>query len=109
MFEPTALLVMAPVCVMPIADPAAALLPVIVMLLPPALIVMAPRDTTVVDAPPVPDTVRLFAVINPVAVIGTKVADAVDCVLDKVTAPPLIVPVVLIPAAVVVEVVIMMA
>jgi hypothetical protein len=69
---------------------------------------MAPKDTTVVDAPPEPVTVRLFAVINPVAVMGTKVADAVDCVLDKITAPPLIVPVVLIPAAVVVEVVIVM-
>jgi hypothetical protein len=70
---------------------------------------MAPRDTTVVDAPPAPVTVRLFAVINPVAVMGTKVADAVDCALDKVIAPPLIVPVVLIPAAVVVEVVIVIA
>ena len=108
MLELTALLVMAPVCVMPIADPAAALLPVMVMLPPPALMVMAPKDTTVVDAPPEPVTVRLFAVINPVAVMGTKVADAVDCVLDKITAPPLIVPVVLIPAAVVVEVVIVM-
>ena len=109
MLEPTALLVIVPVWVMPIADPAKALLPVMVMLLPPALIMIAPRDTTVVDAPPVPVTVRPFAVLKPVAVIGTKVADAVDCVLDKVTAPPVIVPVSLIPAAVVVVVVMVIA
>jgi hypothetical protein len=41
--------------------------------------------------------------------MGTKVADVVDWVADKVTAPPLMAPVVLMPAAVVVEVTIVMA
>ena len=95
--EPTALLVIRPVWVMPVLVPAAALLPVTVILPPPALMVMIPKETTVVDTPPVPVTVRLFAVMVPVAVIGTRVAVA-DCDANKVTAPPLIAPVVLIPA-----------
>ena len=109
MLEPMALLVIAPVWVMPMADPAAALLPVIVMLLPLELIVMAPKDTMVEDAPPEPVTVRLLAVINPVAEIGTAVAVGVDCVASKVIAPPLIVPAISMPAAVVVVVVMVMA
>ena len=107
--DPDATSLIAPVWVIPVFDPAAALLAVTVILLPPALIVMAPSDTTVVDAPPVPVTVRLFAVIAPVAVIGVAVALDVDWLADKLTAPPLIVPVVSIPAAVVVVVVIVMA
>ena len=79
------------------------------MLLPPELIVIAPKETMVVDAPPVPVTLRLLAVISPVAVIGVAVAVEVDCVLVKVTAPPLIVPVSLMPAAVVVVVVMVIA
>ena len=71
--------------------------------------VMAPKETMVVDAPPVPVTAKLLAVIRPVAVIGVAVALAVDCVLLKPTAPPLIVPVSSIPAAVVVVVVIVIA
>jgi len=66
--------------------------------------VIAPKETMVVEAPPEPLTVRLLAVIRPVAVMGMVVAVEVDCVLVKVTAPPLIVPVSLIPAAVVVVV-----
>jgi hypothetical protein len=53
--------------------------------------------------------VRLLAVINPVAVIGVAVAVEVDCVLVRVTAPPVIVPVSLIPAAVVVVVLMVIA
>jgi hypothetical protein len=79
------------------------------MLPPPALMVIAPKETIVVDAPPVAFTVRLLAVIKPVAVIGVAVAVDVDCVLDNVTTPPVIVPVSLIPAAVVVEAVIVIA
>ena len=74
------------------------------MLVPPALRVIAPKETIVVDAPPLPVTVKVLAVIRPVAVIGTKVAAAVDWVLVNVTTPPVIVPVSLIPAAVVVVV-----
>ena len=70
---------------------------------------MAPKDTTVVDAPPVPVTVKLLVVIRPVAVIGVAVALAVDCVLVKVTAPPLMAPVSSMPAAVVVVVVMLTA
>jgi hypothetical protein len=79
------------------------------MLLPPALIVITPNETIVVDAPPAPVTVRLLAVIAPAAVIGVAVAVEVDCVLVRITIPPLIVPVSLIPAAVVVVVVIVIA
>jgi hypothetical protein len=71
--------------------------------------VMAPKETTVVDAPPVPVTVKLLAVIRPVAVIGVAVAVEVDCVLVKLTAPPLMAPVSSIPAAVVVVVVMVIA
>ena len=63
----------------------------------------------VVDAPPVPVTVKLFAVMRPVAVIGVAVAVDVDCALIKVTAPPLMVPVSFIPAALVVAVVMVIA
>jgi hypothetical protein len=90
-------------------EPAAALFAVTVMFVPPALIVIAPKETIVVEAPPVPVTVREFAVIRPVAVIGAAVAVEVDWVAVKVTAPPLIVPVSLMPAAVVVAAVIVMA
>jgi hypothetical protein len=48
------------------------------MLLPPELIVTAPKETIVVDAPPVPVIVRLLVVIRPVAVMGVAVAVAVD-------------------------------
>ena len=101
MLEPIALLVIAPVWVIPILSPAAALFPVTVMLPPPALIVIAPKETIVLDAPPVPVTVNDFAVINPVAVIGVAVAVEVDWLADKLRIPPLIAPVVSIPAAVV--------
>jgi hypothetical protein len=79
------------------------------ILVPPELIVIAPKETMVVDAPPVAVTVRLLAVIRPVAVIGVAVAVEVDCVLVKLTAPPLIAPVSSIPAAVVVVVVMVIA
>ena len=104
MLDPTALLVMVPVCVIPVFAPAAALLAVTLILLPPALRVIAPKETTVVDAPPVAATVRLFAVMVPEAVIGVAVAEDVDCVLVKVITPPFRVPVSLMPAAVVVVV-----
>ena len=107
--DPDATSLIAPVWVIPVFDPAAALLAVTVILVPPELMVMAPKETIVVDAPPVPVTVRLFAVIVPVAVIGVAVAVEVDCVLIKLTAPPLIVPVSLMPAAVVVVVVMVIA
>ena len=66
MLEPIALSIIAPVCVIPVLVPAAALLAVTVILPPPALMVIAPKVTMVVDAPPLPVTVRLFAVISPV-------------------------------------------
>ena len=109
MLDPTALMLIAPVCVIPVLAPAAALLAVTLILFPPALSVMAPKDTMVVDAPPVAATVRLLAVIVPVAVMGVAVAEDVDCVLVKVTTPPLRVPVSLMPAAVVVVVSMAMA
>ena len=77
-FEPIALLVIAPVWVIPTLSPAAALLAVTVMSPPPALIVMAPKETIVLDAPPVAAILNDFAVINPVAVIGVAVAVEVD-------------------------------
>ena len=107
--EPDATSLIAPVWVMPVFAPAAALLAVTVILVPPELMVMAPKETMVVDAPPVPVTVRLLAVIRPVAVIGVAVAVGVDWVLIKVTAPPLMAPVSSIPAAVVVVVVMVIA
>ena len=107
--EPDATSLIAPVWVMPVFAPAAALLAVTVILVPPELMVMAPKDTIVVDAPPVAVTVRLLAVMRPVAVIGVAVAVEVDCVLVKVTAPPLMTPVSSIPAAVVVVVVMVIA
>ena len=60
---------------------------------PPALIVMAPNETIVDAAPPVAKTVRRLAVISPVAVITVAVAVAVDCVLVRLTTPPVIAPV----------------
>ena len=63
---------------MPVLPPAETLFAVTVILPPPAFIVMAPRETIVVEAPPVPVIVNEFAVINPVVVIGVAVAVAVD-------------------------------
>ena len=67
MFEPTALLVIAPVCVIPILSPAAMLLATTVISPPPALIVIAPKETMVVDAAPEAVTLSSFAVIRPTA------------------------------------------
>ncbi len=66
MLEPIALLVIEPDWSMPVFAPAATLLAVTLILLPPVLMVMAPRVTLVDDAPPLALTVRLFAVIRPV-------------------------------------------
>ena len=55
--------------------------------------VIAPKETRVADKPPLLFTVKLFAVISPVAAICTKVAVAEVFVLVKLTAPPLMAPV----------------
>ena len=60
---------------------------------PPALMVIAPNETSVADKPPLVVTVKLLAVINPVAAICTKVAVAEVLLLVKVTTPPVIAPV----------------
>ena len=60
---------------------------------PPALIVIAPNETNVADKPPLLVTVKLFAVINPVAAMCTFVALAEVLLLTKVTTPPVTVPV----------------
>ena len=108
-FDPIALLVISPVCLIPTLSPAEALLPITEMFVPVAFSVIAPRSTIVVDTPPLPVTVRELAVIRPVAVTGMAVAVVVDCVLVMVTAPPLIAPVVSKPEPVVLLVTILMA
>ena len=55
--------------------------------------VIAPNETSVADKPPLVVTVKLFAVINPVAAIWTAVAVAEVLLLIKVTAPPVTAPV----------------
>lgn len=60
-----ALLLIAPVWVIPALAPAAALLAVTLMLPPPAFRVMAPKVTMVDDAPPLAFTVKLLAVTSP--------------------------------------------
>ena len=75
--------------------------------LPPALIVIAPKETIVEDAPPFALIANAFAVIAPVVEIAVDVAADEDCVALKVTTPPLITPVSLTPAPVVVVVVIL--
>ena len=64
-----------------------------VILPPPALIVMAPKETKVADKPPLLLTTKLFAVINPVEAMWAKVAVGETLTLVSVTAPPVIAPV----------------
>ena len=64
---------------------------------PPALIVIAPKETNTVDRPPLLLTVRLLAVINPEETICAKVLVAETLTLVSVTAPPLIAPVLFMP------------
>ena len=59
--------------------------------------VIAPNETNVADRPPLEVTVKLLAVINPVAAIWTDVAVAEVLLLIKVTAPPVTAPVSQIP------------